>query len=153
MVPASAHVAHRAAAATERRTAALKNSLGARPNDLANDKSMNTNATIIMEYQPQAHAERSQHEVAQRAYQLWEAAGRPSGRDLENWLQAEAELLRASQPRHVNFGTSDSNPVRAIETVKEKSTPAVAASRRKGPKPHAGSRAEGGFQLAGSRIR
>lgn len=114
---------------------------------------MNTNATINMEYQPHARAERSQHEVAQRAYQLWEAAGRPSGRDLEHWLQAEAELLRASQPRHVNFGTSDSNPVRAIETVKEKSTPAVAASRRKGPKPHAGSRAEGGFQLAGSRIR
>ena len=30
--------------------------------------------------------------IAQRAYALWENAGRPHGRALEHWLQAEAEL-------------------------------------------------------------
>ena len=31
------------------------------------------------------------------AYQLWEEAGRPSGRDLEFWLTAEAQLGAASK--------------------------------------------------------
>ena len=33
-----------------------------------------------------------QEVVAARAYQLWEAAGRPSGRDQEFWLGAEERL-------------------------------------------------------------
>jgi len=32
--------------------------------------------------------------VALRAYQLWEAAGRPEGRDEEFYFQAEEELRR-----------------------------------------------------------
>ena len=39
----------------------------------------------------------SRDEVAQRAYQLWEAGGCPSGRDLEFWLQAEAQLQSGKQ--------------------------------------------------------
>jgi hypothetical protein len=31
-------------------------------------------------------------EIARYAYHLWEAEGRPHGRDLEYWLQAEAHL-------------------------------------------------------------
>lgn len=31
--------------------------------------------------------------IAIRAYQIFEAQGRPHGRDLEHWLQAEAELF------------------------------------------------------------
>lgn len=30
--------------------------------------------------------------ILERAYQLWEEAGRPDGRDNEFWHQAEAEL-------------------------------------------------------------
>lgn len=30
--------------------------------------------------------------IRQRAHDLWEAAGRPSGRDLEFWLQAETDV-------------------------------------------------------------
>ena len=43
-------------------------------------------------------------EVARRTLQLWRAAGQPTGRDLEFWLQAEVELLserRARQPSRV----------------------------------------------------
>jgi hypothetical protein len=31
-------------------------------------------------------------EIAKRAYAIWEVEGRPSGRDLDHWLRAEAEL-------------------------------------------------------------
>ena len=31
-------------------------------------------------------------QIAERAYQLWETEGRPFGRDLEHWFQAETEL-------------------------------------------------------------
>ena len=49
-------------------------------------------------------------EIAQRAYELWVGARRPAGRDLEFWLQAEAELLaaRRGHPRKAGApGTSE----------------------------------------------
>ena len=36
-------------------------------------------------------ADQDDHDIAQRAYRLWDDHGRPAGRDLEFWLQAEAE--------------------------------------------------------------
>ena len=36
-------------------------------------------------------------EIAKRAYTIWEIEGRPSGRDLDHWLRAEAEV-RAERP-------------------------------------------------------
>ena len=37
-------------------------------------------------------ARRSKEEIGARARELWEHHGRPTGRDLEFWLQAEREL-------------------------------------------------------------
>ena len=37
-------------------------------------------------------ARRMKQEVAVRAREIWEQNGRPSGRDLEFWLQAESEI-------------------------------------------------------------
>ncbi len=37
--------------------------------------------------------------VSRLAYQLWESAGRPVGRDLEFWLAAEAKVRSAGTPR------------------------------------------------------
>ena len=34
----------------------------------------------------------SRERIAARAYELWEARGRPEGSDLEDWLKAETEL-------------------------------------------------------------
>jgi hypothetical protein len=31
--------------------------------------------------------------IARRAYEIYEAAGRPEGQDVAHWLQAEAEIL------------------------------------------------------------
>ena len=30
--------------------------------------------------------------IRERSYQIWEQEGRPEGRDLDHWLQAEREL-------------------------------------------------------------
>ncbi len=38
-------------------------------------------------------------EIALCAMNLWEAEGRPQGRDLEHWLQAEARLRQRCQTR------------------------------------------------------
>jgi hypothetical protein len=37
-------------------------------------------------------ARRSKQQIRARAHELWEQHGRPAGRDLEFWLQAEREL-------------------------------------------------------------
>jgi hypothetical protein len=38
--------------------------------------------------------------IAERARQLWEEAGRPEGRDMEYWLEAEEELAPLSVAGH-----------------------------------------------------
>ena len=38
-------------------------------------------------------------EIARRAYELWEANGRPSGHDMEYWLQAEAGISQGKPNR------------------------------------------------------
>ena len=52
----------------------------------------------------------SRDEVAQRAWQLWQAAGQPVGQDLEYWLQAEAELLAARHCRPMKVGAAETGP-------------------------------------------
>ena len=37
-------------------------------------------------------ARRAKQAISVRAHELWEQNGRPSGRDLEFWLQAESEI-------------------------------------------------------------
>jgi len=31
-------------------------------------------------------------EIAEKAYELWEKEGKPNGKDLEHWFQAETQL-------------------------------------------------------------
>ncbi len=43
--------------------------------------------------------------IRQRAYEIWEAEGRPEGRERIHWLRAEAEFReRLSTPRLTNPG-------------------------------------------------
>ena len=68
--------------------------------------------------------------IAVRAYQIWETAGRPDGRDLEHWSSAEAELssppLEASPRRPVVVETAPS----AIDTTEESGRETRAAETR-----------------------
>jgi hypothetical protein len=57
--------------------------------------------------------------VAKRAYEIWEQAGRPHGRDREHWLQATSEIETAAMvngdtPVHASPGkvVSGDAPVR-----------------------------------------
>ena len=51
-----------------------------------------------------ARMQRLHDSVARRAFEIFESQGRTFGRDLENWLQAESELLH---PVHVDVAESD----------------------------------------------
>ena len=42
--------------------------------------------------QQNLNARRAKQEIAARAHELWEQNGCPTGRDLEFWVQAEAEI-------------------------------------------------------------
>jgi prepilin-type N-terminal cleavage/methylation domain-containing protein len=44
------------------------------------------------------------NEIPSRAYRLWQQAGRPHGRDLEFWIQAEAEDRAAADARKTGLG-------------------------------------------------
>jgi len=35
--------------------------------------------------------------IRERAYEIWERAGRPAGKAVEHWLQAEAEIAAEEQ--------------------------------------------------------
>jgi hypothetical protein len=43
-------------------------------------------------------SQENQHHIRLRAHSHWEQAGKPHGRDLEFWLQAEMETARATGP-------------------------------------------------------
>lgn len=49
--------------------------------------------------------------IRERAYGIWEREGRPHGRELEHWLQAESELAALGQrpPRPKSPGTRSRN--------------------------------------------
>ncbi len=52
---------------------------------------------------PTPHAQATQplpsEKVAERAYRIWQASGRPNGRDLDHWFQAELELRSGDASR------------------------------------------------------
>lgn len=50
------------------------------------------------------HVQRMYDSIARRAFEMFERNGRPFGNDLEDWLQAESELLH---PVHIEMAESD----------------------------------------------
>jgi hypothetical protein len=61
--------------------------------------------------------------VRERAYRIWETEGKPHGRDLEHWLQAEREVS-AAEPPAVN------QPTKARSTDGKKRRAAGARTRK-----------------------
>lgn len=58
-----------------------------------------------------ADAEALRKQVEDRAYALWESQGRPHGRDVEDWLQAETEIMAAGETgSSVNALSSTASP-------------------------------------------
>jgi hypothetical protein len=50
------------------------------------------------------------NEVSKRAYELWENAGKPDGKDNEFWLQAEREVHQGSNGQTQTSGRSLQSP-------------------------------------------
>lgn len=67
--------------------------------------------------------------VSRLAYELWEKAGRPAGRDLEFWLTAEARL------RSVAPAASPAPSSEAIKASKA-TRPTKSGARKTWPKPY-----------------
>ena len=62
--------------------------------------------------------------VANRAYQFWEQAGRPHGRDLEFWVQAEAEVHAAPARGKAALGSAAAcQPLQAAQPTRSLATP------------------------------
>jgi hypothetical protein len=92
-----------------------------------------------MKNQTPMKTEPSRDVIAQRAREIWKAAGCPEGQDMEHWLQAEAELRTAGQNKASRIVVSpDANPcpraVRSAEPVKPESQPARLAGGRPEPR-------------------
>lgn len=70
--------------------------------------------------------------VSRLAYQLWETAGRPVGRDLEFWLAAEAKLRVVPAP----VAPIALAPVVAVATPKTAKSPRPPVGKKTWPKPY-----------------
>lgn len=57
--------------------------------EVESEREIETNTDV----ENQFSATITQEEIAQRAYALYEARGREDGHDLDDWLEAERELL------------------------------------------------------------
>jgi hypothetical protein len=64
-------------------------------------------------------------EIALLASQIWEKEGKPSGRDEEIWLQAEAQLL-AVRKNDAESKTAESKRVPSFAKTKSSTEPRIA---------------------------
>ena len=73
-------------------------------------------------------AKPSQEEISKRAYEIYESNGCQPGREMENWLAAEAELMTEAQkqetPRRARATPTSSPP-----PIPRRQPPVIAAQR------------------------
>lgn len=77
-----------------------------------------------------------QNSVSRLAYQLWENAGRPTGRDLEFWLAAEAALRATSSQPVLEARTETLAPAPAREKAAKESRATRGGVKKSWPKPY-----------------
>ena len=82
----------------------------------------------------------SEAEIARQAYELWEAEGRPEGRDVAHWHQAERNVtdpVVAPIPEAPPVAAAGTAPETAAETAVETAVEAKKprATRARKPKP------------------
>jgi hypothetical protein len=84
----------------------------------------------------------SHAEIARRAYLLWEQRGRPEGRDVEFWLEAEADLIADQLLRDALQGLDreesddDATPTQDSDAFTPDSGPEIAAGHGRLPARH-----------------
>jgi hypothetical protein len=60
----------------------------------AKPKTLNIPKQSIAGVAPVSPAMRSENEIKERAHQLYESRGREPGGDVQDWIQAEREILK-----------------------------------------------------------
>jgi hypothetical protein len=68
--------------------------------------------------------------ISNRARELWESSGQIDGRDLENWLQAEKELLEAAGEDSSNETIAEGANISQAKASPTPQTPPSTASKR-----------------------
>lgn len=66
---------------------------------MAKQSKSKTQWTIGLSIPPVAQAEITHEMISQRARELWEKKGKPTGQDEQIWLEAEAELKKPQAKR------------------------------------------------------
>ncbi len=75
--------------------------------------------------------------VSRVAYQLWENAGRPVGRDLEFWLAAEAQVRATTHPAAtLSPEPSPASPAPAVSKEPKAARAARGGLKKNWPKPY-----------------
>ncbi len=72
----------------------------------------------------------SSEQVSRRAYELWQQAGYPQGRDLEFWLAAERQLQRDKRAGLTSGDSASLSEKSIAEELEDPITPTVGNSRR-----------------------
>jgi len=73
-------------------------------------------------------------QILSKAYEIWEAEGRPSGKDMEHWLQAELVLAKAKTPAKAKPRAKAKAPAKAKSPSKARAkAPAKAKAKAKAP--------------------
>jgi hypothetical protein len=75
---------------------------------------------------PTTSITKKEAEISLRAYEIWEAEGKPHGKDFDHWLKAEAELVstaKAARPARKNPAAKKTT---AKKTTTKKAAPAKA---------------------------
>jgi|HubBroStandDraft_5_1064220.scaffolds.fasta_scaffold07701_5 hypothetical protein len=67
-------------------------------------------------------------EIQTRAYQLWEEAGRPEGRDEEFWLLAERALMEKTESLRPEIPTASVAPENPAEDLELETATATVTS-------------------------
>ncbi len=87
-----------------------------------------------MKQKIESSTELSHEKVAQRAYQIWEAAGHPTDQDVQHWLQAEEELLKANGRRQADVGGADAKLAQSNTPAKHAPRPTPVVTRKNSSK-------------------
>ena len=66
--------------------------------------------------------------ILKKAYEIWEAEGRPSGRDMEHWVQAEVAL--AAKKANPKSKTKPKAKAKAKPAAKAKAKPKAKAKAK-----------------------
>jgi hypothetical protein len=69
----------------------------------------------------QPAAEMLQGRIRERAYHIWEASGRPSGRDEEFWQRACEQIAIGDEPPKAKVNGHQAKPARSVQPTRRRS--------------------------------